>query len=51
VKRLDGGQKLVQIGIRVLFKADPAGLVEDTDEHGAGVEIDPAVELMLFGGK
>jgi len=48
-KRLDGGQKLVRIGIQVLFKADPAGLVEDIDKHGAGVEIDPAVELTLFG--
>jgi hypothetical protein len=35
--------------MQVLFKADPAGLVEDTDKHGAGVETDPAVELMLFG--
>jgi hypothetical protein len=31
------------------FKTDLAGLVEDTDKHGAGVEIDPAVELMLLG--
>jgi hypothetical protein len=35
--------------MQVLFKTDLAGLVEDTDKHGAGVEIDPAVELMLFG--
>jgi len=35
--------------MQVLFKTDLAGLVEDTNEHGVGVEIDPAVELMLFG--
>jgi hypothetical protein len=35
--------------MQVLFKTDLAGLVEDTDKHGAGVEIDPAVELMLLG--
>jgi hypothetical protein len=46
---LDGREEGIWLCGQVAVEQDLASLVEDTDVHGPGVEIDTAVELMLFG--
>jgi hypothetical protein len=46
--RLDGFEEGVWLCRQVAVQQDLATLVEDADVHGPGVEIDTAVELMLF---
>ena len=46
---LDGFEEGIWLCGQVAVKQDLAMLVKDADVHGPGVEIDTAVELMLFG--
>ena len=48
-KWLDGGEELIRIGFDVLFKTDLAGLIEDAEKHGAGMEINTAIKEVLLG--
>jgi hypothetical protein len=43
-KRLDGAEHRFGSAWQVLVEHDVAGLVEDTEVHGPGVQVDPAVE-------
>jgi hypothetical protein len=44
-----GLEKRLRTGFHVPMQQDLAVLVEDTDIHGAGMQIDAAVKLVLFG--
>ncbi len=46
---LDGVEEGVGRGGQVLLEDGLARVVEDVDEHGSGVQIDAAVELVLGG--
>ena len=48
-KWLDGGEELIRIGFDVSFETDFAGLIENAEKHGAGMDINTAIILVLFG--
>ena len=48
-KWLDGGEELIRMGFEVLFETDFAGLIENAEKHGAGMEINTAIKSVLFG--
>jgi len=48
-KWFDGGEKFIRIGFDVFFETDFAGLIENAEKHGAGMEINTAIIFVLFG--
>jgi hypothetical protein len=46
---VDGIEEGIGVGRQVAVKDDLAMLVKDADVHGPGVEIDTAIEEVLFG--
>jgi len=48
-ERFDGFEKGLGLGVDVAVEQDVAVLVEDTEIHGSGMQVDAAVEFMLLG--
>lgn len=46
---LNGGQKGFRVGSGVFVKDGFSFLIQDTDVHGSGVQIDAAIILVLLG--
>jgi hypothetical protein len=47
--RLDGPEEVLRSGFEVFVQHGLAFLIQDTDIHGSGVQIDAAIILMLPG--
>ena len=45
----NGLEKRLWAGLHIAVHQDLAVLVQDTDVHGAGMQVDAAVKLVLFG--
>jgi len=48
---LEGAKKEFRVAAQVALQKNLAGVVENAEVHGAGVEIDAAVVLVLSGVK